>query len=108
MRRGGEPLSPPGALKEGENLMSARIATLLVALAALAVGGRPARADDAAARQQIQEIYNKVAEAVKKKDPTPAAGYIAEDFKERDVFGKVHSVDEVRERFRQNMEKVDN
>src|SRR6185369_9599109 len=86
--------------------MSARIAPILMAVGALLWGAGAARADDAAAQKEIQAIYTQIAEGVKKLDPTPAAAFVADNFRERDLFGQMHNLTEVRERYQMAREKA--
>jgi len=76
----------------------------LIALLGLIWSAAPARADDPAVHKELQDIYNQVADGLKKKDPDAAKTYIADDFVERDGFGKRHTRAEVAEAMRKALE----
>jgi hypothetical protein len=86
--------------------MSARIVPILAAVAAFLWGSGAARADDASAQKEIQAIYTQIADGVKKLDPKPAAAFVADNFRERDLFGQMHNLAEVRERYQMAREKT--
>jgi hypothetical protein len=72
-------------------------------LAALGCGPASARADDAALRQELQETYNTITNAIKNKERGVAIKYVEPNYAERDVFGKKSTLKEVQERLEKNL-----